>query len=371
MPPWRTNWLPLRTADDRGRAETIRASIGLGTRCLAGWISTPIERASPWVFPEAEIDDDEEEDGNTDDEDEDEEEKPEHNHGEAQAHSNDHGDTVRSEVTIADMRDMLEQQQKLVELLFQNTKMKPKNPESPNPKDKFKVTHHKRYGRGVWELKTFLGSLCWNFQTHNHLFPGGDTDKVLYTVDHLGSWVNHPDHTLQKVNMTDPETWGHDLLTDNHPCLHDLDLFITEIRMQLDDKDPRQNSSTRAYHKMMQGYHNPDENVRVYANRLRRNWRESGWDEEHHKIMLYDMIWAGLKPYLWLKLMPFTKTNGRFDSMEELCDQAADVETPRKSDMQQQSTEIGGGNQKEKKRPHQPSVSTPSRGGSVSGSGSG
>jgi len=379
MPPKRANRLPSRTANDRWSAETIRASIGRGTSSLAGPISTPIERASPRVFPEAEINDDEEEDGNTDDDDEDEEEQPEDNHGEAQAHSTDRGDTVLSEVTMADMRDMLEQQRKLVELLFQNAEMKLKDPESPNPKDKFKVTHPKRYSGGARELQTFLASLPLNFRTQNHVFPGGDTDKVQYALDHLGSWVNHPDHTLQKTNMTDPVTWSHDLLANDHPCLNDLDLFIIEFGKQYGDKDRRQKSSTRAYHEMMQGYHNPDKNVRAYANRLRRNWRESGWDEEQHKIMLYDMIWAGLKPYLWPKLRPFTKTNGRFDSIDELFDRAADVETPRKSDKQEQSTEIGGGNQKGKKRPHQPSVSTASGGGpgsesgsgSVSGSGSG
>jgi len=334
MPSKRTNRLPLRTAKDRGSAESIWASIGCGTPSLAGRISTPIEHASPRVFPEAEIDDDEEEDGNTDDDDEDEEEQPEDNHGEAQAHSTDRSDTVPSEVTTADMRHMLEQQRKLVELLFQNAEMKPKDPESPNPKDKFKVTHPKRYCGGARELETFLGSLRSNFRTHNHLFLGGDTDKVQYALDHLGSWVNHPDHTLQILNMTDPVTLGHDLLADDHPCLHDLDLFITKIRKQDGDKDRRQNSSMRAYQEMIQGYHNPDENVRAYANRLRRNWTESGWDEEHHKIILYDMIWAGLKPYLWPKLRPFTKTNGKFDSIDELFDRVADIETPRKSDKQ-------------------------------------
>jgi len=44
--------------------------------------------------------------------------------------------------------------------------------------------------------------------------------------------------------------------------------------------------------------------------------------------MLYDIIWAGLKAYLDLKLRPFTKANRIFDSIDELFDTAADVETP-------------------------------------------
>jgi hypothetical protein len=267
MPPKRTNRLPLGTANERGSAETIRASIGRGTASLASRISTPMERASRPVFPATEID--EEEEGNSDYDDEEEDQPEDNHHGEKEAADTDRGDILRSEVTMADMRDMLEQQRKLIELLIQNAEMKSKDPTPSNPKDKFKITHPNRYCGGARELETFSGSLRSNFRTHNHLFPGGDTDKVQYAEDHLGSWVNHPDYTLQKTNLTDPVTWGHDLLSDDHPCLHDLDLFITEIRKQYGDIDRRQNSSTRAYHEMIQGYHNPDENVCAYANRLR------------------------------------------------------------------------------------------------------
>jgi len=44
--------------------------------------------------------------------------------------------------------------------------------------------------------------------------------------------------------------------------------------------------------------------------------------------MLYNMISAGLKPYLHLKPKPFTMANRGFDSIDELFDTAADVETP-------------------------------------------
>ena len=37
------NRLPLGAANERGSAETIRASIGRGTPSLAGRITTPIE----------------------------------------------------------------------------------------------------------------------------------------------------------------------------------------------------------------------------------------------------------------------------------------------------------------------------------------
>jgi len=108
----------------------------------------------------------------------------------------------------------------------------------------------------------------------------------------------------------------------------------------------------------MQGYHNSDENIRAY--------------KEQRKIMLYDMIWAGLKPYLHRKLSPFTKANGRFNSIDELFDTAAVVETPpRTYDKQQRPTESGSANQQGKRRPHQLSTSTPAGESPTSGAGSG
>jgi hypothetical protein len=145
MLPKPTTRQPLGTDTDRGSAATLWASVGRGIPSLASRISTPIERASPLVFPQAEIDDNEEEDHNTDHDDEDEEEQPEDNDGEAEAHSTHHGDTLQLEFARADLRDMLEQQRKLIELPFQNREMKLKDPESPNRKDKFNVTHLKRY----------------------------------------------------------------------------------------------------------------------------------------------------------------------------------------------------------------------------------
>jgi hypothetical protein len=56
MPPKKTNRCALRTANACGSAETIRGLIGHGTLSLASR-NTPIERVSPRVLPEAEIDD--------------------------------------------------------------------------------------------------------------------------------------------------------------------------------------------------------------------------------------------------------------------------------------------------------------------------
>jgi len=119
MPPKPTNKLPLPTANKCESAETICTSIGRGTPSLASRITTPIECIILRVLPEAEIDGSEHEDYNSEDNDN----KPElTNHGDD---DDDRSDSVESEVTLADMSDMLKQQQKLVAILFQNAEMKP------------------------------------------------------------------------------------------------------------------------------------------------------------------------------------------------------------------------------------------------------
>jgi hypothetical protein len=92
------------------------------------------------------------------------------------------------------MRDMLEQQRKLIAIHFQNAELKPPTART-KLKDQFEITHPKRYCGGPHELETFLGTLRSNFRAHNHLFPGGDTDKVQYALDHRENCVNHPDNT--------------------------------------------------------------------------------------------------------------------------------------------------------------------------------
>jgi len=63
---------------------------------------------------------------------------------------------------MTDTRDMLQQAQKLVVMLFQNAEMKPP-PLYARSKDKFEIMHPKHYCGGPDELETFLGTLRSNF----------------------------------------------------------------------------------------------------------------------------------------------------------------------------------------------------------------
>jgi len=225
---------------------------------------------------------------------------------------------------------MMEQQRKLVNTVMQqNAELMEVNrelrrgsvrPESTTTKEKFKMTQPKRFCGGAQELEIFIGALRSNFRTHSYLFPNGDSDKVQYALDHLGSWANHSDQSQQKTSMTDPVSWGQDLRNQENPCLEDFDLFTTELRTMYGDKERELNAATRAYHEFPQGYHDPKESVRAYANRLRTNWREAGWDEQIHHKMLYGMIWSGLKEYLQPKIKPFTDEIGRLNTIHELFD---------------------------------------------------
>jgi hypothetical protein len=64
---------------------------------------------------------------------------------------------------------------------------------------------------------------------------------------------------------------------------------------------------------------------------------EAGWDEGQQKLSCYHMIWVGLKPELHPKVRPFNNKDRMIDSIDELFDRAADVETkPQEYDKSQQ-----------------------------------
>jgi len=336
----------------------MRASIGHGTPSLASRIS-PIEQLSPRVLPEAEIDNNSDQERLTDDETDDRETDDEENDGNEDV---DPRAPLRPNIILADgveqQRATVERQERMIKFLFQQMTKLLSRRESTSKNDKFDLTHPRQFCGGGRTLDTFLGSLYWNFPTHSHLFSDGDSDKVQYALDHLGSWSNHCDYTLHKTRMIDTITWGQDLLTNDSPCMHDFNLFVNEIQPMYGEKDRKLNTGTRLYHGFRQGHHDPDESVRAYANQLRRNWREAGWDEEQQMLSCYHMIWAGLKPELHPNIRPFSNKDGMFDSIDELLDRAVDVETkPQKYDQSQQQRQYGETSYKGgKKRGYRPSI---------------
>jgi hypothetical protein len=257
------------------------------------------------------------------------------------------------------LEEVVEQQQKMMELLFQHNteQLERRGASTSDVKDKFKMAQPKHYCGSSRELETYIGSIQSNIRIHKHRLHD-DTDQVQYALGHLGHSAYHTDCDMQKTSMIHPIIWGQDLQKNNSPCLNNLDLFVAEIQKMYGDKDRRLNVATKSFYDFPQGYNNTDENVLAYTNRLRQIWREAEWDDVQLQPMLYNMVWAGLKADVLPTPKPFTKENGKFNSIDELCDRAADVETePEKYDKQQQKPPGESSRLRRKKRNFRPSIS--------------
>jgi len=95
--------------------------------------------------------------------------------------------------------------------------------------------------------------------------------------------------------------------------------------MMYGDKDRRLNSAMKA----IQEYQKfSNESVRVYANRMKANWRRAGWNLITHDVVLYDMAWSGLRHAQKTKVRPWIpKDKDRFETLDELSDGAAASES--------------------------------------------
>jgi hypothetical protein len=186
----------------------------------------------------------------------------------------------------------------------------------------FDMTHPEWYCGGAKELDNFLDTLRFNLQSHAHLFPHGDPDKVKYAASLFTTWNNHPDPAQRQTQMTDPVQWLRDLQRDSNPWFEGFEAFSEEMQTMYGDKDRKLNAAMKCMTDFLQGVNVP---VRVYANRINANWRAAGCLPQDNKN-LYKIAWSGLRPRLKSMMKPLTPNNGRFDSMEELFNRADDLE---------------------------------------------
>jgi len=202
----------------------------------------------------------------------------------------------------------------------------------------YKMVDPVQFCGGVKELDRFLGTLHSNFNSHGHLFPRGGPDHVKYAISLLDAWSNHHNPTLRQTAITDPSEWASDLSAESGPCLQDFDLFSQEMAKVYGHEDRRR----MAVITLMQEYIQlPQESVRAYANRVKANWRQAGWNLPKHDEVLYDIAWVGLHDPLKNKVGLMTPTCGRFDNLDEFFDKAAasevtHVETKKPQQQQQQ-----------------------------------
>jgi len=111
------------------------------------------------------------------------------------------------------------------------------------------------------------------------------------------------------------------------------------------------------------------ESVRAYANHVKANWNQPGWNLQKHEEVLYDIAWAGLRNSLKNNVGSMTPTCGRFDTLDEFFDQAvaSDVTHVKNKKPQQQQQQQQQHQQKQPmdssskggKRVYGPSISEP------------
>jgi len=219
------------------------------------------------------------------------------------------------------------------------------------------MVHHLGYCGGAKELDNFLEKLRSNFASHKHLFPIGDPDQVKYAVSFLDTWNNHPDTTQRETENTDPSEWASDLREAKGPCLDNFEIFAKELQKIYRDTDRGLSSAKKA----MQEYQQlPNESFRIYANRLKANWRRAGWSLIPHEVVLYKMACVGLRQALQTKVSPWISCGkARFNTLDQLfyCAVASEFKPDDKKPggQQQQQREAGesqkGGDKKLNFRP--------------------
>jgi len=64
------------------------------------------------------------------------------------------------------------------------------------------------------------------------------------------------------------------------------------------------------------------ESVRAYANHVKGNCGQAGWNQQRHEEVLYNIARAGLRNSLKDKVGPRMPAAGRFDTLDEIFDNA-------------------------------------------------
>jgi hypothetical protein len=290
---------------------------------------------------------------------------------------------AESEITPADIQDMLAEQRRLIQQLVEDQALMwaelqrerddcqrhwsligPSTPQTASTKV-FKMKDPAQFCGGADDLDRFLSQIKLLFESHGHHFPRGDPDRVLYAMGLLGSWKEHADEDQRKTQMTHPNQWAINLIKIESDCLRDWHLFETEIREMYGDRYQQLNAATRALREIAQGALDPNETVKAYSDRMRSNWAKAGWrvELEGSQRIFYDMVWAGLRPVIKARLKPFAGENGRFGSIRELFKKAQDVEIKPNRDRRAQqpapTAEKSTSGGRDKKRPYAGRESAP------------
>jgi hypothetical protein len=122
-----------------------------------------------------------------------------------------------SEITRADLQDMIAEQRKLIQLLVEqqastNARLDraesnrpptvlPVAPSPPQPASTkvFKTIDPTQFCGGAGDLDRFITQIKLLFRSHAQHFPCGDPDQVQYAMGLVGSWKENVDEGLRKT----------------------------------------------------------------------------------------------------------------------------------------------------------------------------
>jgi len=119
--------------------------------------------------------------------------------------------------------------------------------------------------------------------------------------------------------MTDLVEWLRDVWRDSDPRLEDFSAFLEKMQKIYRDIDWKLN---RVIMYMTNFHQETNKLVRVYTHRIEPNWRAVEWHPQYNKIW-YQFAWSGLRIGPKSEIMLLTPKDGKFDSMEEVFDQAS------------------------------------------------
>jgi hypothetical protein len=190
------------------------------------------------------------------------------------------GGTMESEVTQADLQDMIAEQRKFTQVVpeklaasearqaatdarldraesraprpspslteYSVARSPPPQPSIPAaPAAIFRMRDPAKFCGGAAELQRFRTQLELLIELHDRHFLRVDPDMVQYATSLLGTWMEHVDESLRKTQMTSPAEWARKLVLARSNCLQDWYLFEAGIRELYSDREWRLNEAAR------------------------------------------------------------------------------------------------------------------------------
>jgi len=260
MPPKKFTRTQLRVADIHDSDDTLQTAASIA------------ERATPAVFPDADIDDDNDLDDDLGDQ------------GDEDSPIDDDPGDLRSQITDEDCLDVATQNRLMLEMLLKNhvqwkaeqrhelERMAAKRERMTSKRDQWaaeyaeltersiigprpiinKMVDPVWYGGSAIELDRLLDTLCSNFNSHGHLLPRRWSYHVKYAISLLDAWSNPQNPALRQTAMTDPSESAGNISGESGPCLQDFNLLSLEIAYVYGDKDQHRVVVITLMHKFIQ-----------------------------------------------------------------------------------------------------------------------